>query len=352
MTGIRRESNSRTHASFKPSSSSLVKNLLSIFLLIGKSSHVATSHARLESRLSSALMVPPGGAIAEDFIRLGHSHNDYHQENPLSSALKHGLNSVEVDVFPRQDKLFVAHTVFELDAGRTIENLYISPILRMLRQSGIAASDPRVTLEGDSRPFPRARRSQRRRFRMPLLGQRCGRTLSPLLDNDEKALTLLVDFKADAEKSATLLHEAIAPLRPYLSKVDRNGKLHKGRITVIVSGNRPRAESLISKDGDRFIFIDGRSHDIYSESDTNLVPLVSVPWRRLQVARWVGRGDRYMRHLSKKAHDQGKLLRIWGAPNSEYLWTRMVQNDVDLLSIDDHSKFARFASQVGFAQTR
>lgn len=281
--------------------------------------------------------------MTEEFIRRGHSHNDYHQDDPLSSAIKHGLTSVEVDVFPRQDRLWVGHTVFELESSRTIENLYISPILRMLHKSGTLTSDPRVTIEGDSRPFPKSRSSQRR-------GLKYWRSMKSLLDYNDKVLTLLVDLKGPPEKSVALLHEAIVPLRPYLSKVDRNGKLHKGKVTVLVSGNRPRAESLISKDseGDRFIFIDGRSHDIHSQTDTKLVPMVSLPWRKLQLARLVGRGDHYMQKMAKKAHDQGKRLRIWGAPNSERLWTQMVQNDIDLLSIDDHSKFARFASQLGF----
>jgi hypothetical protein len=288
--------------------------------------------------------------MTDELIRRGHSHNDYHQDDPLSSALKHGLNSVEVDVFPRQDKLWVGHTVFELDSSRTIENLYISPILRMLRQSDMLTSDTRVTIEGDSRPFPKSRSSQRRGLKVPSVGGGRGHKMKSLLDYDDKALTLLVDLKGPPEKSVALLHEAIAPLRQYLSKVDRNGKLHKGKVTVLVSGNRPRDESLISNDaqGDRFIFIDGRSHDIHSQSDTKLVPMVSLPWRTLQLARLVGRGDHYMQKMAKKAHDQGKKLRIWGAPNSERLWTQMVQNDIDLLSIDDHSKFARFASQLGF----
>lgn len=309
------------------------------------------SHASFTPRLcSSVLLIPHGGAMTEELIRRGHSHNDYHQEDPLSSALKHGLNSVEVDVFPREDKLWVAHTVFELDSTRTIENMYISPILRMLRHSGMLTSDPRMTVEGDSRPFPKSRRSQRRGLKLPRIGGRRSGKRDTLLDYDDTVLTLLVDLKGPPERSVALLHEAIAPLREYLTKVDRKGKLHKGKVTVLVSGNRPHAESLISNDaqGDRFIFIDGRSHDIHSATDTMLVPMVSLPWRKLQFARLFGRGDRYMRKMAKKAHDQGKRLRIWGAPNSEYLWSQMLENDIDILSIDDHSKFVRFASQLDF----
>ena len=309
------------------------------------------SHARMAPRLSP-LVMPPGGSAFAEFIRRGHSHNDYHQEDPLSSALKHGLNSVEVDVFPRDGNLLVAHTVFELNKSRTIENMYISPILIMLRQSGMTTADPRVTVYKDSRPFPRSHRQQRRGLKLIDFGG--SRVRNSPLDHEDDALTLLVDFKADAEKSISLLHKALEPLRPYLSKIDKDGKLRKGKLTVVVSGNRPRVESLRSRDGsgDRFIFIDGRSHDIHSATDSMLVPMVSLPWRKLQLARLIGRGDHYMRHMAQKAHDQGKRLRIWGAPNCESLWTQMVRNNVDLLSIDDHRKFARFASQASIYAVR
>ncbi len=61
--------------------------------------------------------------FSKDIIQRGHSHNDYHQKNPLQSALMHGLRSVEVDVFPMEGELFVAHTRLELDESKTIENM-------------------------------------------------------------------------------------------------------------------------------------------------------------------------------------------------------------------------------------
>ena len=57
-------------------------------------------------------------------------------------------------------------------------------------------------------------------------------------------------------------------------------------------------------------------------------------------------GERYMKNMVEQAHDQGKLLRIWGAPNNERNWRTMLRSNVDYLSIDDHAKFATFASRV------
>lgn len=295
--------------------------LLMSTLLIPSWLFGSTSDARMTAHLASVMHRPIG---PKEVVERGHSHNDYHQADPLSSALRHGIKSFEVDVFPRNDQLLVAHTIFELDSSKTIESLYIAPILRLLKRKGRATADPRITNNEDSRPFP-AKRSK---------------------SNDD-GLTLMVDFKADAEKSVSLLKDVLAPLRPYLTKVDKHGNLKKGKLKILVSGNRPKVESLITPEGERFIFIDGRAKDIHSNTDTNLVPMVSIPWRNVQMANWMGGGEKYMRAMTDKAHTQGKKLRIWGAPNTEQLWLQLLQQNVDVLSIDDHAKYMRFTSGFG-----
>jgi hypothetical protein len=278
---------------------------------------------------------------ASSFVRRGHSHNDYFQDQPLESAVEHGLKSVEVDVFPRNDGLWVAHTVFELDSDKRIDNLYLKPILAMLKRSGSATTtaDPRAAEMESNRPFPlaRRRRSSRESNKIPFL-----------VPPESDSLTLLVDFKGDAEKSVSLLHQALAPLLPYLSTVNKNGVFRQGKVTVMITGNRPKDHQLVLSSGERILFIDGRQHDIYTRTDTTLVPMVSIPWRSLHLARALGRGEQHMRHLADKAHEQGKLLRIWGAPNREDMWRQMMNCNVDLLSIDDHARFSLFASVNAF----
>jgi hypothetical protein len=65
------------------------------------------------------------------------------------------------------------------------------------------------------------------------------------------------------------------------------------------------------------------------------------------MANWMGGGEKYMRAMTDKAHTQGKKLRIWGAPNTEQLWLQLLQQNVDVLSIDDHAKYMRFTSGFG-----
>jgi hypothetical protein len=276
---------------------------------------------------------------ASSFVRRGHSHNDYFQDQPLDSAIEHGLKSIEVDVFPRNDELLVAHTVFELDPEKRIDNLYLQPILTMLKRAASATSDPRATETLSHRPFPRARPRPCRISQTTM-----NTSIEFLVPSESDSLTLLVDFKGDAGKSVALLHQVLAPLQPYLSSVDKNGVFRRGKLTVLISGNRPKEDQLTHSSGERFLFIDGRKHDIRTRTDTALVPLVSIPWRSLHLSRALGRGEQHMRHLADQAHEQGKLLRIWGAPNREGLWRQMMNSNVDLLSIDDHARFSLFAS--------
>jgi hypothetical protein len=287
-----------------------------------------------------------------------HSHNDYHQADPLSSALNHGLKSVEVDVFPRQDRLWVAHTVFELNPEKMIDNLYIEPILNLYRQRKEPRSDGDKEKErfeamlARSNPLVVSRQFQapKKMNKYPRGGSDCriqsqlkatrNQVPIPKVDN----LNLLVDFKGDAEKSTLLLKRALTPLHPFLSKIDRNGVFRPGRLTVLISGNRPSVSSLQATNGERYLFLDGRVNDVHANVRTDLVPLISLPWRHVRLARAVGLGERYMQRLTERAHAQGKLVRIWGAPNTVDAWTTQVRGNIDLLSIDDHVKFAQFVA--------
>ncbi len=94
---------------------------------------------------------------------------------------------------------------------------------------------------------------------------------------------------------------------------------------------------------ERYLFMDGRVNDLYQQKSTSMYPLISLNWSTVQFYRLLGKGDEFMKECADLAHSQGKRLRIWGAPNIESIWRRMMRSNVDWLSIDDHDRFARFA---------
>ena len=67
-------------------------------------------------------------ATQNPLITRAHSHNDYMQARPLDEALDNGFNSVEVDVFPVEGKLFVSHNEKDIKPDKTIESMYLDKL--------------------------------------------------------------------------------------------------------------------------------------------------------------------------------------------------------------------------------
>lgn len=61
-----------------------------------------------------------------------HSHNDYLQPQPFYTAYANRFASIEIDVFLKNDSLYVAHEEKEIKAGHTIQNLYLKPLLEQV----------------------------------------------------------------------------------------------------------------------------------------------------------------------------------------------------------------------------
>ena len=266
-------------------------------------------------------------------IRRGHSHNDYHQTEPVISALKHGFSSIEVDVFPFGENLLVGHTWYEAMKRRNVvDDLYIQPLLSIVRRRKRRISELlEVNKNSADSISDGIRESRRKKVDFPL----------------GEGLTLLVDFKSDPDTSATLLYRALDPLLPHLTYSNSDtGEIRKGPITVLISGNRPHPDSLVNSEGKRYLFIDGRANDIKENSDSTLVPMVSMSWFTMQLSRITSGSEKNVKTLIDQAHRQGKLFRIWGAPNTEKSWRTLLRSKVDILGIDDHKKFAAFASKI------
>lgn len=282
---------------------------------------------------------------------------------------------------------------------------YINPLLDVLKlkRKGILMEKPFPFIPSKRNYSKTILSPYQHQYKLQRKSKSEGVSGSNLIDPHDDSLILLVDFKADPNLSAKLLNKAIKPLKPYLSKV-KNGEFHKGRVTVIVSGNRPTEENLFDESGilnnfdkesntseenevtstdvkvvglsrrpfgfaktilqkttdrnpsqvetlldneERFLFIDGRVNDLYEQKSTSMYPLISLNWTTIQFYRLLGKGKEFVKECTDLAHSQGKRLRIWGAPNNEAIWRFMMRNNVDWLSIDDHDRFARFAMKSG-----
>jgi alkaline phosphatase len=98
-----------------------------------------------------------------------HSHNDYLNTTPFYVAFREGFGSIEADIFPVNGILFVAHHKEEIQTQRTLNNLYITPLLQQF------------------------------------------------ISNKKRKLSLLIDIKENYELALPMLIKELQPLQKYLS---------------------------------------------------------------------------------------------------------------------------------------
>ena len=65
-------------------------------------------------------------SFAQPFI---HAHNDYQKKELLTNALLNKVFSIEADIYLSDNRLLVAHEKNELATAKTLDSLYLQPII-------------------------------------------------------------------------------------------------------------------------------------------------------------------------------------------------------------------------------
>lgn len=211
-----------------------------------------------------------------------HSHNDYLQNVPFWNAYANGLSSIEIDVFLKNETLFVTHQENEIKEEHTLESLYLLPLQR-------------------------------------------AKTLN--LGADQK-LQLLVDIKS----------EAVPTLKKIISVLEKYPKIiQNGNISIVISGNRPKIKSYPNYP--KYIKFDYQSLDpINSEKVWDKIALISLNFRKF--SPWNGKGrltaEDYtvVKAIIDRAHAYDKPFRFWGAPDSKTAWKAFRDLGVDFINTD------------------
>jgi hypothetical protein len=256
------------------------------------------------SLLAGVQMVASELTLAPAAFR-SHSHNDYAQARPLFEALDHRMGSVEADVFFIGGDLLVAHARNAVSPERTLRRLYLEPLRARCEARG-------------GRVYP-----------------------------DASTLILLIDIKADP---VAVHQELLGELQTYAPLLTRwrEGKMIPGAITVLLSGDRPRAA--VEADPDRCMALDGRLEELEKNPPVTLVPLVSESWGN--VFSWKGTGpmpaaeQSKLRALVVKAHAQGRWLRFWAAPDSPACWQEQFSAGVDFINTDHPALLEAFLRET------
>jgi len=250
---------------------------------------------------------------------------------PLYSALEAGCIGVEADIwkFDNDEELYVGHDTASLTQNRTLKNLYIDPLVKIL--------------EGQNPTTPFFNGSHDRNGVFDTL--------------PEQTLILLIDFKTDGETLWPHLLSALQPLRSrgFLSHTN-DSHVISGPITVVGTGNTPF--HLVTANPHHDIFFDAPLSEMYEENpspspsspNNTYTPLNSF-YASAAIAPSLGSPIPENGHLTptqlatlrgqlRGAHRRGLKARYWELPfwpigYRNRLWEVLVEEGVDVLNVDD-----------------
>ena len=241
------------------------------------------------------LALPVVGLRAEPVPLIhAHAHNDYQHKRPLLDALDHGFCSVEADVHLVDGQLLVAHDRSKVKPERTLQALYLDPLRERVKRNS-------------RHVYPAG-----------------------------PEFTLLVELKSDWRISYPVLRDILKQYAGMLTTF-RAGAAQTNAIRVIITGHC--AKEMFAGETNRYASLDGDLADLNSGAPADLVPWISGNWA--QSFKWRGSGpipeaDKLkLKAIVAKAHQQGRRVRFWGAPDQPVFWAEMLANGVDLINTDD-----------------
>ena len=243
-------------------------------------------------------------ADAPTLLTNAFAHNDYEHSRPLLDALDAGFCGIEADIHLVDGQLLVGHDAKSLRPDRTLAALYLDPLRERVR-----ANRGRVYANGPE-------------------------------------VLLLIDIKTEAEATYDALRSLLRKYEPMLTVFTSN-TIRTNAITIILSGNRP--VQTISNEITRLVAIDGRLPDLESKPPVSLVPLVSDNWSKL--FEWKGVGaitetERLrLQQMVARAHEQGRKLRLWAAPDTPTSWRLQQQMGLDWINTDNLTGLAQAKSE-------
>ena len=251
--------------------------------------------------LAGAFAAPQTNAPVVVPLPNTHAHNDYEHVHPLFDALAQGFCSVEADIHLVGGELLVAHDAKHLDPQRTLESLYLAPLRKRIRENG---------------------------GRVYRGGPQC---------------VLLIDFKTDGAAMYPVLRRALEAYADIFS-VFNDGRQETNALLAVLTGGYPR--ELLAADPVRYAAGDGKVGDLDTNPPAALVPWISENWAGL--FRWRGAGvmpatdAAKLDTLVRLAHEQGRRVRFWGAPDQAVFWQALQEHQVDLINSDDLAGVAKF----------
>lgn len=283
-----------------------------------------------------------------------HSHNDYWRDVPLFNAIRAGCIGVEADIWLFAEELYVGHSIASLTPNRTLNSLYINPLLSILDRQN---PDPQLLSEPEyHRPHG-------------------------VFDTEpEQPLIFLIDFKTQGDALWPYMYTALEPFRQrnYLTKIV-NETIVEGPITVVGTGNTPFSAVISDElNPHKDVFFDAPLEKMYlasdvpspsSSSEYKYNPLNSFYASVALPKALDGNPNKdgefspgqidLLRGQLRGAHARGLKARYWDTPfwpigMRNRIWEILVREGVDLLNVDDLEGAAKrdWGENVGWWRSR
>ena len=235
---------------------------------------------------------------AQYTVQNAHSHNDYANRVPFWTAYNARFGSIEADIFAVNGELIVAHTKNEIKKGRTLDELYIKPLVLRYEQN----------------------------------------RNKPWLDYDGE-LQLMIDLKSPTSPTLNLLVEK---LKQYPEVFDRS--VNPNAVQVVISGNMPRPTDFGMYPS--FIMFDGRPNITYSPEQLVRIAMFSTVWnfpKSKNKNNSLSAADRAkVEETIRMVHGLNKKMRYWATDDTPEGWKMLMELGVDFINTDKINELAEF----------
>lgn len=222
-----------------------------------------------------------------------HAHNDYKQAFPFWQAYQQGYGSIEVDIFLHNNQLLVAHEETELDSAKTLDKLYLQPLLQCIRK-----------------------------------------------EQHKRNLILLADLKTDAEPTL----QALITLLQHYPEIINNKNLQ-----LTITGNQPAPSEFLKYPS--YIWFDANPETLYPTEVQSRLSIMSANFKKY--SKWNGKGvltkEELLRLDSviiKAGITVTQKMRFWNAPDIPNAWYQLMKLKVGFINTDRIVEAATFMKQL------
>jgi alkaline phosphatase len=240
-------------------------------------------------------------SFAQKNTVLAHSHNDYKNEIPFWMAYYNHFGSIEADVWERDGRLYVAHEQNEILSGRTLDSLYLAPIVKTFRSNNGKA----------------------------------------WTGNDE-TYQLMIELKSSTEPSLSILCKK---LKQYPDVFDFTN--HPNAVRVVITGNRPMPADFSKYPA--YILFDGQCSEKYTIEQRKRIGLFSNDLS--SYTSWNGKGSipvnekQHLKDVIDSVHAIHNKIRFWNAPDNINAWKSLINLGVDFINTDHISQMAAYLAK-------